>query len=123
MSKSKKSGDRDGNDPARKPIVSVLAPGGRRRFLVAPAMKPGERPLLFARENAFHMDVIDQETVEIINRTQYMAPFILLVVPNLLAGIAILPWRRIIDEFSKPGGPKRLGSALLTQLLKPTEEQ
>jgi hypothetical protein len=82
-------------------------------------MKPGERPLLFGRTDAFEMDTRDPETIIVTNRTQLWTPFVLVVVPDVLAGVAVLPWRRIIDEFSKPGGPARLGNALLTQLLGP----
>lgn len=79
-------------------------------------MSPRERPIVFGRSGAFAIDIPDVETVIIANTTREWVSFVFMVVPSFVAGAAVFPWRRFLEQLRAPEGVLKAGRALLYQL-------
>jgi hypothetical protein len=83
---------------------------------VAPPMGSNDRPLVFGRADAFGIETVDATTIVLTNRTTAWASFVLLVVPKLVAGAAVFPWRQFLEQIKAPDGLAKAGMAILHRL-------
>jgi hypothetical protein len=71
---------------------------------------------------------VKEKEILIRNVSSKPAFYLFAIVPAPVATAAILPWRQLVKELRKPGGPRRAFDGILQQvsrrllLLKPPEE-
>jgi hypothetical protein len=76
---------------------------------------------VFGRDNAIDIETVEGSAVVVItNRTQAQISFILFIVPSFIAGAAVFPWRRFLEQIKLPGGVAKAGMATLHRLLNQT---
>lgn len=97
------------------PYYGVLGPNETLRY--AGREGPGERPLVWGRDDAIQLDV---KTHEILVRNVSSKPafYLFAIVPAPVATAAIIPWRRVIAAWKMPGGPARILDGILQQASK-----
>lgn len=101
----------------RMPVFGLVPPAAR---IVVPVDRPiadNETAIVITHQaGAIEVGAVLPDSVEVVNRTLYPMPYVLLIAPRVLVKLAAIPWARVIEALSSATGRSAILERL-TQLL------